>query len=500
MKFKKYFPILPILILALFLRFYRLDEIFIFNFDDEYQANLAWSLVKDFHLIWIGVSASFTDFYLGPYFTYFSAIILFLSKGDPLPTAYVAVFTGIVTTAMLFYVGWKFFNPITGIVAALLYAALPLFIFYDQRYWNPMFNLWIILLMFFALSLVKKSKWWWVFYTAVIGIMLNTHLASAPLLLIGAWQFFKLKVYREIKLIIICLGVFLLFYWPLIVFDINHNYSNMTAFFRSGENGNSIINPQSKLNSALDSMARFWYLEPGNSNSDEVTFSCTSLSFPKDPGYEIDKFTDRTYGNLWLKILSVGIFIWFIIYALKSSSQNTKLLFSFVSVLFLSYIFYPGGSFEYYNLGFLCLFTLIVGLFISNLKRNPQYFSLGVLLLIVTLGIFTIINVSPQYGLVNKKLLIAEVMSQVKQEPFAIDAKGLCHDYEGWRYLFKSYGLTPVQSFTDKNFAWIYPDEITNTSPKFNVTLIENRIAYEFNDKSKIIKVGGFSAIIEDNK
>src|SRR6185369_16328479 len=235
MNFKKYFPLifLFILVLALLLRFYRLNDIFIFNFDDEYQANLAWSLVKDFHPIWIGVSASFTDFYLGPYFTYFTAGILFLSKGDPLFTAYVAAITGVITSCLILFIGWKFFNPLAGFTAALLYATLPLFVFYDQRYWNPMFNLWVILLMLLSLILIKKSQWWWVFYAVVLGVMFNTHLAPAPLLFVGIWQFLTTKMYKNFKLLFVCLVVFLLFYWPLIVFDVNHNYSNMTALFRN---------------------------------------------------------------------------------------------------------------------------------------------------------------------------------------------------------------------------------------------------------------------------
>ncbi len=500
MNFKKYFPLffLFLFTLALLLRLYRLNDLFIFNFDDEYQANLAWSLVKDFHPIWIGVSASFTDFYLGPYFTYFTAGILFLSKGDPILTADVAAITGVITTCLIFFIGWKFFNPLVGFVAGLLYATLPLFVFYDQRYWNPMFNLWVILLMLLSLILIKKSPWWWVFYIAVIGVMFNTHLAPAPLLLVGIWQFIKTKAYKNLKLILICFVVFLLFYWPLIVFDVNHNYSNMTALFRSNK---AVINIQSKSLSVIDSLGRFWYLSPGNPNSDELTFSCTSLSFPKAPGYEIDKFTKRTYGNFWLKILSVSILVWFVYFTLKSKDRNIKLLFNFSWVLLISYLLYPGGSFEYYNLGFLCIFTLIVGLFVSSLPKKLRYFLLGLIVFNSFLGINTIINSSGEFGLTKKRILISQVMQEIGNNPFTVEASGLCHDYEGWRYLFKAFGRTPTHSFTDKNFGWIYPDELTNVKSVYTVTIIENRIPNSAQDSSiKEIKSGGFSADIKINQ
>src|SRR3989344_1724552 len=128
---KKYRVLLIVLILislSLFLRFYRLSEVYIFGFDEEYQATYAWSLVKDLHPIWIGVSASYLDFYMGPYFTYFTAFWLWISGGDPLLSAYVAAAVGVISCLMVFFVGWKFFNLTTGIIAALLYGGLPLIV------------------------------------------------------------------------------------------------------------------------------------------------------------------------------------------------------------------------------------------------------------------------------------------------------------------------------------------------------------------------------------
>ncbi len=97
------------------------------------------TLVKDFHPIWIGVSASFLDYYLGPYFTYFTAFWLWLSQGDPEITAYVAGVVGVITSVVIFFAGWRIFNLTTGMIGSLLYAGLPIFVFYDQKYWNPMF-------------------------------------------------------------------------------------------------------------------------------------------------------------------------------------------------------------------------------------------------------------------------------------------------------------------------------------------------------------------------
>src|SRR3989344_3120912 len=115
---------------GIYLRFHNLSNLYIFGFDEEYQATYAMTLVNDFHPIWIGVSASFLDYYMGPYFTYFTAFLLMLSQGDPLFTGYVAGLVGVLTSVVVFLVGWKFFNLTTGVIGSLLYAGLPLIVFY----------------------------------------------------------------------------------------------------------------------------------------------------------------------------------------------------------------------------------------------------------------------------------------------------------------------------------------------------------------------------------
>jgi hypothetical protein len=52
---RKLIAYLPLFIvgLAAFLRFHNLPHLFIFGTDEEYQTNLAQTIIKDFHIIWI---------------------------------------------------------------------------------------------------------------------------------------------------------------------------------------------------------------------------------------------------------------------------------------------------------------------------------------------------------------------------------------------------------------------------------------------------------------
>lgn len=472
--------------LGTFLRFHNLSNLYIFGFDEEYQATDAMTLVNKLHPIWIGVSASFLDYYLGPYFTYFTALWLWLSHGDPLLTAYVAATIGVVTSLTVFFVGWRFFNLITGIVSSLLYAGLPLFVFYDQKYWNPMFVQLIVLLMFTSLLLVKKSPWWWLLFTAMVGAIFETDLAPLPLIAIGFWLFIKGKYFLNKKLVLSCLAVFLFFYWPLIVFDYNHNWSNMTVLGRYSEQAKKAgakINPVGKLGSIVDTIGRFWYLSPGRPVADELNIFCNF---------------QRTKPSIWLTGLSGVLLLYFFKLTLKLKKRAYYLLASFLSVSLGFYLIYSGGSFEYYLHGFITLFVFVPGIIISRAKSGVRPLLLILMLLVLGLGVNTVLNSSDKFSIGQKKKLIGRVMQIVGKDSFSINEMGFCHTYEGWRYLFKSYGRVPAQSFTDKNFAWLYPKEINNSPVDYNVILSEYGVPSD-RDLSGYIKkdAGGFSAYVK---
>jgi len=501
-KYKIFVLLLLIIFLTAFLRFHNLEKIYVFNFDEEYQATYAWTLVKDFHPIWIGVSSSFLDFYLGPYFTYFTAFLSYFSKGDPMLHAYFAAGLGVFTTVLIFLTGWKIFNLTTGIVASLLYASLPILVFFDQKYWNTMFTPIIVLLLFVTLYLVKKSLWYWTAFAALLGAMLETHLEPVPLFLIGIWNFLKGGFFKNIKLVLVSLIIFAFFYWPLAVFDYYHNFSNLTLFTRIGSGFSEsriVFNPIAKIKSLFDAMGRFWYLRPGNPNADEINLSCTSLSVK--PEFKIiDQYAKRTYASPFLSILTLVLLGYFLWTSFTGKSRQNKLLSVFLIVAVLAFIVFPGGSSEYYALQFLVLFTLVPGILIGQLKKNFQLISIILIMVIAGLGINTVLYSSDEFSLGPKKKIISGVMNEIGNSSFSVEGRGICHDYEGWRYLFKIYGKVPAQSYTDKELGWLYPEEIEKNKPKYTVILSEERIPLT-EDLSNLpsLRDGGYRAYIRKN-
>lgn len=486
--------------LSLWLRTHRLSDIYVFNFDEEYQATYAWTLVQHFHRIWIGVSAAFLDFYLGPYFTYLSAILLGISKGDPIFTGFLAAIYGAILSVIIFVVGWRFFNFITGVVASILYTTLPIFVFYDQKYWNPMFSSLVVLFMFVSLNLITKSKWWWLLYAGAVGAMFHSHLSPAPLILIGIFYFIRGRFWKDLRLLLFCSIVFLFFYWPLLVFDYYHNWSNLSVFFRfpqQAQQAHAYLNPLGKLNAISDSLGRFWYLKPQVPNADEINFGCSAKSI--STGYQvIDKYTLRTYPSFWLSFISVSLFLLYLLNNIRSKDFPKKQLALFLLVSAFFYLIYPGGAYEYYILPLLTLFTFVPAIFISSVIGKRQFLLWMLIVIIALLGINTVIQTSDEFSIGPKKILISKVMAVIGDQPFSIEGRGICHNYEGWRYLFKVYGRLPNQSYTDATLGWLYPGELNKQPVTYKVILSEDRIPLE-EDLSKLysIKEGGYRAYIQ---
>ncbi|MFZ5932576.1 MAG: ArnT family glycosyltransferase, partial [Patescibacteria group bacterium] len=166
-----------ILFLAFFLRFWQASDLFVFTGDEEHQLSITQTIVENFHLEWVGVSSADTGFYIGPFWEYFGAFWLWLSRGDPAILAYVAGALGIATTILVYLAGKFLFSETVGLVASFLYATLPLIVYYDRKFWNPTLTSFTALALFFTLAKTKDSPKWWFLVALLYGLAFHVHLS-----------------------------------------------------------------------------------------------------------------------------------------------------------------------------------------------------------------------------------------------------------------------------------------------------------------------------------
>lgn len=456
--------ILVLLFLLIILRFYKSVDWFSFNFDEEYQASLAWAQVKDFHPIWIGVSASNFGFYLGPAFTYLNALLFWISKGDPSILAYFSSTFGIVTTFSLYFVTTKIFSKKVGLISAILYGFSGLIIYFDRRFWNPTPIAFITVWLLYSFYQAEKDTRWYILSTVLMATGLHIHLS-----LMVYWPLFLgliVKNFHKIKPKTWLLSAvsYLIIVSPLIVFDLNHHFDNLLGPVRF------ILNPKTSGNvfgfhqilghlfNLLDSTGRLIFMKLFTNIQEE---------------HNLGAHGQVTLSIFLIKIFTTAVLTWFLIKA-RQIKHYRILTFMALSISAF-YLFYPSGSAEYYLLSFFILFFIIMALFLSSVSEKATILLMSLFIIFNALTIFT--TTQAQYGLTVRRQLINKVMLRIGNNPYLLDTVGKdprkYHPYGGWRYLFSTYGNKPTKSSADEYFGWIYPEEISETKPLFKVTVSE---------------------------
>ncbi len=445
---------------AVFSRFWKLYAFFTFNFDEEYQAFLAWEQVKHLHRIWIGVSASTVNYYLGPGITYLNAILFKINK-DPVILGFFGSALGILTIITIYFVTKKFWSQKTALFAIAFYTGSLFINYFDRRFWNDSPIAIISVLMLYGLMKIKENTRWLIFCIFLMGVALHVHLS-----LLAFWPVIIIVIIsnnKKVPLIVYLesLILFLFVTFPLLVFDFVHNFDNLLMpiryakiFFSSHHESNLV----SGLMQFLNTLSRLWYLRSYTNVQDEIQLGVHGFITPT---------------ILPLSLLSLFIVCW-IIYKAINNIKYRIIALSMISFIVV-YLFYPGGVVAYFLLGFIALFAIAVGVFFSQL---PNLVSISLIIIFMTVNLYSLVTTQQeQFGLLTRKKLIQKIMPAIGNKSFYLETRSTdkrqYHSMGGWRYLFKAYGKTPAQSHADDFFGWIYQNEISKEKPQLRVIVSE---------------------------
>lgn len=463
-----------ILILAAFLRFATVAKLVPFTPDEEYLIYLANTIIKDFHLIWIGVSSLGFNLYMGPFWVYFIVPFLMISKGDPIILNYLAIAFGLGTVGLLFWLGQKLFSKRVAVIASLIYALSPLIIFNDQKAY-PTAVSFLSLLLTISLYMTKFSKKWWIAFAALYGFVFHLHLSLILIIFVGLYWAITHKKTLDPKTILLSVIAFIVMVSPLIAFDYFHKGSNITAPIRvisSLKKGGVKVNLAPRFRTFFTSMGRVFYLPPDKESSDEILPDC-----PKSQAPSI------------ISALAIVILLFFFVSKTTWQDEKKKLIALLSLCFIIPFVFLPIiNPVEYYLLGFFPLLFLIVAVTTESLPPGLKKWSYAVLIILGLLGVNTLFNAKGSFGMGSKKKLVTDVIRKIDNRPFYLSEEGQCQKYGGWRYLFSAYGRQPTKSSEDSNFSWLFPDEITDKPIHYSVIMKEDREIPGFSAEIKSLK------------
>ncbi len=235
---------LLILILAAFLRLYKIDQYMEFLGDQGRDVVVARSFLKEGHIFTIGPVTSIGNMYLGPFYYYLVVVPgLILTWFNPIGPSIVVALLGVLTVYLIFRFSLKWFNYQTAYLAAFLYTISPVVIKYSDFSWNP--NIMpLFALLFFNFCLESN----FVFASLAFIMCLNSHYLALLLLPVGG-LIYLLKYLRTPKLrptlakqLTVAIVIFIVSLVPQILFDLKHHGQNINSIISFFTNRETTVN------------------------------------------------------------------------------------------------------------------------------------------------------------------------------------------------------------------------------------------------------------------
>ena len=376
--------LLAILVLALFLRLFKIDGFMTYLGDEGRDVRIVRDIIKDGNLVFIGPQTSVGNMYLGPLYYYMMVPALFLSNFNPVGPAVMIALLSVLTILFTWFVARRWFGKAAAAIAGLLYAVSPVAIIYGRTSWNPNPMPFFTLLCIWGIFQVwQHKKYFWLpiigasaafaLQMHYLGLLLLPTLGLFWLLTLIKLKKDKLSTKLFLKNTVFALLIFLFLMSPLVLFDLKHQGMNFNAL-------KAMLSVKSGVFNLADSLTKPFTL-----------FSFTQSAL--------------LAGNEKPKIIITILFclVSAIFALLNRKKSSIKIITSWILFTILGLSLYNQPVYiHYFGLIYPAIF-LFVGAFISSLiKVNPIL--KWIIYVLLAILIANTLRTSPTFGNPNNQL------------------------------------------------------------------------------------------------
>ncbi len=442
LKKKISFAVLAVLLLAASaLRFWRINELLGFYYDQGRDALVIWDFIYRGKFFLIGPTTGIAGIFRGPFYYYLIAPFYWLGKGNPLYPEIFLIITSILALILMFFLAKEIGGEIAAF-ATLILGAFSFEIIYAGRWLSnptPML-LFSMLIVFSLFKILEGRKKFWILLSFILGLSFFNFGSSGELFYFPAififllWQVFK-KGYKKIlpggKIILYSFAAFIFSYLPLFFFNLRHGGilgGNLKSFIFGNTFG---------VGSAVFTFNRLI----------QVVSFLTSLIFHAPYEKEF----------LWLTALFV-----FILFYLSELLKNEK--FKLISILLLSpvigLLFFQGNYgnvYGYYLTGYYLIFLIFVGVSLAFIFQKSIA---GKIFVILFLAFFLNKNWFWTKGMLNTQISdpVIIVLGNQKQA-----VNWIYQNAKGRKFNVDTYVPPVIPYAYDYLFTWIdNPDKVEN--------------------------------------
>lgn len=472
--------IIAVIVLGVLFRMWRLPELFHFTYDEEIIALIGKRIWINQHVPLIG-GVTPMHVHLAPYFYWVSGFFLLLSRLDPLGWGVAAALLSGLTMCVLYLVGKQFFDKTAGLFAVLIYSSSFFQNIFDRHWWGLAWNGLISLLTLYSLFQMSQKRYRYTFLLALVlayGFHTDPSTLILHLFVLFSVVFLKIQIPR--KTWVLAVGLYLLSFLPLVIFDVRHDFANSRGIFQfidEVKNGNSGVVDLSLVDGFLfvpRTLSRILYV-----------FGETNLArqYSYCPQHAQGRFTDTpllaSLSILGLLILNV----WYVTPQKKEEKKGLALILllfisTYVGVTLYGLLF-RGDLFDHYLSPLFAAFIMLISFWLNQLRKKFTILAVIILIIYVVSNLKLLVTADHRFGYSDKRNAVRWAIATTGRNDFSLDVVSSCFRYNGYRYLFYFYGKEPVKSYVDANFTYLYdkppayqhpPYLVVITNPDFSET------------------------------
>lgn len=453
----EWFWLLLILFLGIFLRFWKIQEWQHLTYDQSRDYIILKRILVDHKFTLVGPTVSIAPgFFLPPFYYYSLLPFLLLSNYHIVgPDVYTAVL-GVFSIVVFYFLARDLFGVFPSLIAAFAYGLNPYLAQTSRHAWNPntIFLFSLLFFLSFERYIFKKQRKWFLLSGFSLGWAIGLHLTAVVFL-----PLFVYLIYLEIKTksfsknTIFGIGLFLIIFSPLLLFDVKHDFpitkAGISYLKNRGEteNGGNIGFRAKEM--LIDYFKMPAVLLSGNFQKENMTVRPSNITaFSK---VTLFPFKNKIEGGK----LVVSIILWSlsIIFLIFTKDKKARILLPFLFFGMLIRLCFPADLFYfYYYLSVFPLVYLILAFLVNMFKTNVLTYGLtGFLLMALAvsswypLGIYH--DPKPEKFFLGVSRVVAEDSSAGKKIAIAGNVSDKSRwEHNGLEYRFFAEALFGLHS------------------------------------------------------
>ncbi len=456
--------LLAIVFVGLFLRLYKLPSMVGFDFDQEYAAMFAQTILKVYPVQMIGQGLSIQGLFMGPFYFYYLVPFFALTHLDPIGGYLGSIFLGIGTIILYYVVLHSVFGKTAGILGAWLVSTLLFYIQYDWAMAPTYSSIFIILITWFCLYNYWHGH---TVYLLLLSFIFGMYTSIHPILFPFYFVFLLVCVMKRrvpsLQISLFSLLLFITPLTPLLLFE----------YFRHFLEFKTLLSLHGSSSAEVKTFATL--VDYGS-----ILFRFPVLLFQLPlVGVSASAFSTLFYASpVILSIKKIGFW---------KDRFHIFMVIATVAVFLCYYYVLPTHVPEYYFIGAeSIIFIYIVASLALLYKTKAKLFLLIFLGLVFALNFTRLVALwrSPGgYSLEAKEYILREIKNRQRDNPnfaifYNIDGG---QDY-GLGYLTRLYGIEP-RGKPNTVYEIVLPpsrtkDKIDILSPSKNIGVVIYRYAY----------------------